>query len=318
MGAGRNSWIGWGQEGTWGTAVAPTKFAELVSENIRAMRVRTPRPVFRDLDVREGHFYDEKFGAAGPFSIEVNYEGLLRLLEHLTGGTPTTVQVDAGVRWTHAFTLAAGELMTGKGLSFQVNKDLTNVNRLFGGKLLGMTLSVDPRRNTLIELDLVGKDMDQVGAAAPTFPTGSLYVAGHQATVEIDDVARAVDTVELVIENALDDDKRVIGSKQIAEPVRGGDRRGISGTIVADAVDADWTKLNAGTLFKLEILHQGAALGTGFYRFDVTALKCMVTEDPIQVGDSGIIKATIPFVVQKPTSGQMLQIDVHNAESAVA
>jgi hypothetical protein len=267
--------------------------------------------------VREANFYDEKFGGAGPYAIEANYEGLLRLLEHAFGAVTTTVS-EAAIRWQHAFTLATGELMTGKGISFHVHRDMANAFRLLGGKIRELRYTLDPKRNVQLEFDLVGKDIDTLAAVAPTLPGTSLYVAGHQAVIEIDDVARAVDSLELVFSNGLDDDKRVIGSKNIAEPVRGDSRRSVTGTLVADAADADWTKFNAGTLFKLEALSTGPTLGAGNYRLDIIALKCLVTEEPFQVTGPGLVKATIPFTVVKPTSGSMLDLTVQNAESVVA
>lgn len=317
MGFGRNSYLGWAQEATWGTGVSVTKYAELVSENLRTIREREARPVYRDLDEREGNLYDVKFGGDGPKTIEASYEGLLRLLEHTFGAVNTVIE-EAAIRWGHTFSLAAGELMAGKGLSVHVGKDLTTAHRLIGGKVRQLRLVYDPRRNVQAEIDLVGKDVDQVTPATPTFPASSLYVAGHQVVCEIDDVARAIDSAEITLANGLDDDKRVLGSKYIAEPVRSDTRRIVTGRIVADAADADWTKLNAGTLFKLELLATGPTLGNATYKFNLTALKCLITEEPVQVTGPGIVKSTINFKVLKPSAGSMLDLLVSNAESAVA
>jgi hypothetical protein len=321
-GYGRNSFVGWGQESPWGTATTPTKFAELISEGIETVRDREPRPVVRDLDVREGHYYDRLFGARGPFAIELNYAGLLRLFEHLLGDSSiATVETEAGLRWTHTGTLK-DTVMSGKGLSLHVNKDVDNgstpQHRVTGYKINRATFTFDPARNAQVEFDGAGKDVSLIAASTPTFPSASLYVAGHQCAVEIDDVARAVDSLELTVDNGLDLEKRVLGSKNIAEPIRSDTRRSVTGQLVMDAAQADWSKLDAGTLFKLEILNQGPTLAAGNYRLDFTLLKCMVTGNPFVVGGPGIVKATVPFVAQKPTAGELLTLVTVNNESAVA
>jgi hypothetical protein len=100
--------------------------------------------------------------------------------------------------------------------------------------------------------------------------------------------------------------------------MRSDTKRAVTGVLVGDGVLADRTKFDAGTLFKLEIISTGAALGANFYKSTVTMLKCEVTDDPFHVESSGIIKSTIPFRALKPTAGDLIQHDIVNAESAVA
>lgn len=320
-GFGRNSFIGWSQETTWGTAVAATKYAELISEAVETVRERVPRPVVRDLDVREGHFYDQLFGVRGSFGIELNYGGLLRLIEHLFGdASVATVVTEGGVRWTHTATLK-DTLMAGKGLTLHVNRDTdagsTPELQVAGFKLNQAKFTFDPKQNSRVEFDGAGKDASLVAVSTPSFPTAAQYVAGHQCVIEIDDVVRAVDSVELTLNNGMDLEKRVLGSKQIAEPIRG-ERRMVTGQITMDAVQADWSKLDAGTLFKLEALHTGPTLGAGTFRMDFTALKCLVTGNPFTIQGPEVVKSVIPFTVLKPTAGELLTIIVVNGESAVA
>lgn len=320
-GFGRNSHVGWGLESPWGTSVAGTKWAELISEKMETIRMREPRPVVRGINPREGHLYDKLFGGRGSFEIEANYGGLIRLHEHLFGDASDTItQPDVGVRWVHTFQQAV-TVMTGKGLTVRVNKDVDNGStpeHVFAGfKVNSMKWTMAPDQNMRIEVEGVAKEVSLAAVSSPAFPTAAQYVAGHQLSVEIDDVVRKVDQVELVYDNKLDLEKRIVGSKNIDEPVRSGEMADIHGTITMDAAQADWAKLDAGTLFKAEFLHQGAVLGTGNYRFDFTLLKCLVTGNPFVVEDRGIVKSTLPFVALEPTSGQIITLAVHNGESAV-
>jgi hypothetical protein len=178
--------------------------------------------------------------------------------------------------------------------------------------------SFSPERNAQVEFDGAGKDVSAIAAVSPTFPSTATYVAGHQCVVEIDDVVRAVDSVTINVKNGMDLDKRVLGSKNIAEPVRSDTRRMIEGEIVVDALQADWSKLDAGTLFKLEVLNTGPTLGAGTYRMDFTLLKCLVTGNPFTISGPGIVKSTIPFKALKPTAGELLSIAIVNNEATVA
>jgi hypothetical protein len=322
MGFGRNSFVGWAQESPWGTAAAASKFAELVSENIETVRQRDARPVVRDLDEREGNLYDTLFGVRGPFTIELNYGGMLRLFEHLFGDSSvSSVETETGVRWTHTITLK-DTLMSGKGLSLHVNRDTdagsTPQLRAVGYKLNSAAFSFAPDRNGQVEFDGAGKESSLIAVVSPTFPSTATYVAGHQCAVEIDDVARAVDEITLTVDNGMDLEKRVVGSKNIAEPVRSETRRSITGELTMDALQADWSKLDAGTLFKLEVLHTGPTLGGGTYRMDFTLLKCLVTGNPFTVQNPGIVKSVVPFKALKPTAGELLSLVVVNNENAVA
>jgi tail tube protein len=322
MGFGRNSFVGWAQESTWGTVQTPSKYAEIKGDGIKGFRNREPRPVFRDLDAREGQLYDAFFGVEGGFTIEGNYIGMLRLLEHLFGDSSDTItQPDVGVRWLHTYRLSDTP-MVGKGLSVHLNTDTDNAStpqkRCTGFKLSKGTFVYVPDNNLEVQIEGAGKDVDLVAASTPTFPSITEYIAGHQTTVEFDDVVRAVDRVEITVDQSLDLKKRVLGSKFIAEPVHGPDRRIVTGVIDVDAAQADFSKLLAGTLFKLEVISLGATLGTGTFQFYWTFNKCLVLEDPYKVNDPGLVKSRISFRALKPISGDLVTLIVGNNESAVA
>ncbi|KKL53089.1 hypothetical protein LCGC14_2278920, partial [marine sediment metagenome] len=242
-GFGRDSHIGWVEEPTYGTVVTPpTKFEELISQNVEGIRIRTPRPTVRGLDTAEDDLYDEKFGVEGPFNFNINYEGQLRLLEHLFGAVATVV-LEAVISWTHTFTLTDA-LQTGKGLSIYINLDLDEY-QCKGCKLSQAVFTFDPKLPATVEFSLVGQDMEGVAASTFVAQANSLYVGGHQLTCEIDDVVRAIDSATLTINNGLDIDKRILGSKSIVEPVRGDTRREITGTLKMDALDTDWDKFQS-------------------------------------------------------------------------
>ncbi len=322
-GFGRNSFWGWAQETTWGTPVAASKFAEVVADDLRAIRRRARRPTLRSRDAnREDMMYDEFFAGQGGLTGILNYAGMLRLFEHTFGdASVTTAVLEASVRFSHTFIFKDTQ-MDGKGLTMYCHKDVETgglpLVRVPGFKINRMIMSFSPERDAQIQIEGGGKDADKVATVTPTFPARTTYVAGHQALVEIDDVARKVDRVEITIDNMLDLEKRVLGDKSPDEPIPGDEQRVISGVIECDAQEADLTKYLAGTLFKLEVLHTGPVLGAGNYRLDLTALKCLIDENPFNVRTPGVVKSTIPFICQVPNSGELLTVAFNNNESAVA
>lgn len=322
-GYGFESYVGWVEEPSWNTPVTPaTKFAELISETVKAIRNREPRPVVRDIDIREGNTYDAKFGGDGGFLIEANYGGLLRLLEHLFGDSSVdSVELEAAISWTHTITLQK-TIMAGKGLTLYTNTDVDNgalpVKQLAGYKINSLRLSMDPTRNMQVEFGGAGHDVVKVAVGTFVGPGIANYVAGHQLVCEIDTVVRSIDSVELTIDNGLDLDKRIHGSKRIDEPVRGSARRSITGSIQMDAVEADLDKFLAGTLFQLELLHTGPTLGANAYRWDMTMLKCEVVGDPINISSFGKVKSNFEFRVLKPTTGELIEFAIVNDETVVA
>jgi|SRR5689334_910702 len=321
-GYGRNSFLGWAEESTWGTPVAASKFAEIVSEDLNLIRKRTPRNVVRALDDREANFYDEKFGAEGSVTIEANYVGLLRLFEHAFGDSSgATTNPDPAVRWETTFTLQDA-LKAGKGLSLHINTDVDNGStpqrRYTGFKVNSLKFMFDPTKNAQIEIAGAAKDYAVIAAASPTLPGLATYVAGHQTIVQIDTVTRKMDSVELTLDNGLDLDKRIMGSKSIDEPIRGDNRRRVFGTLKMDAIAADLAKFDAGTYFQLDVIATGATLGSGNYKLQLTCLKCRLDGDPYHVKGPGVVKTDVPFVADLPTSGQRLTLIIDNNESAIA
>ena len=320
MGFGRNSHVAWVEEPVWGTAVTPpTKWGELISATPGLIFTREPRPVLRGLDSREGNLYDAKEGAEPTFSLEANYEGMTRLFEHVFGdASAASSSPDVDTRFEHVYT-PQETIMAGKGLSLYFNTDLGGNEeiQIAGVKLNTMRLSGDPTRNLQIEFAGAGKASVDVATTTPVFPAAAQYVAGHQMICKIDATPRLIDSFELTFDNGLDLDKRVHGSKNIDEPIRGdaNPARVVTGTITMDAVLADLSKLRAGTLFQLEFLHTGAVLEADFYRLDALIPKCQVTDAPYSITGPGIVKSVLPFRALLPTAGELITLTVSNTET---
>lgn len=315
MGTGAKSYVGWAEEAVWGTPLAPTKFEEVVSEDLKTLRVREQRQTFRSLDIRKDAEYETKDGGEGSFTIELNYREQLRLWEHLFGQGASANQ-EVG-REQHTFTLT-DDLLAGKGLSVEIGRDVQAV-RFEGCKIMSCRFVFAPDVNGQAEITLVAEDGAPVSATAPSFPDVSRYVAGHQTIIKIDDAARSVDSAEATIDNALDGDKRVLGLKTIDEPIRGDAQRIISGTFTADGTAGDWSNFLANTDFKLEILHVGPVLVLGTYVWDLLFNACRIIGAPHQVTGPGIVKSVINWEARIPAGGGALgSLTVENEDAAIA
>jgi len=326
MGYGRNAQVGWVQETTWGTPVTPpTKFAEVVTADPGIMYDRKPRQVLRGLDPVEGNLVATLEGAQPTFTIEAFYDGMLRLFEHLFGdASGVTAVQEAVVRWGHTFTPKA-TVMTGKGLTLYINTDTDDGGnesvQVSGVKLNSLVIKGQPEQAVQLTFSGAGKASVDVVETAPTFSARPNLVGYDQLTCEIDDVVRKIDGYELTFDNGLDLGKRVMGSKNIDQPIRGGDNppRKITGTLTMDAVLADLTKLRAGTFFKIELLHTGPALGNLTYGMDITMTKCRVTGQPYSVDQAGILKSELAFEACAPSAGgDAITLLIRNNESVIA
>jgi hypothetical protein len=321
-GFGRNSWLGWAQETTWATAVAASKFAECVADDVRAIRRREPRPTYRSRNAnREDMMYDAFWAGQGGGTALLNYVGLLRIFEHAFGDSSGVTTTPEGGRFVHTFTLKDTQ-MDGKGLTFYSHSDVdagsAPLRRIKGFKINRLIWSFSPERDAQLQIEGGGQDLEKIATVTPTFPSRTTYVAGHQTLIEVDDVARKVDRVEITMDNGLDLEKRVLGDRNPDEPIPGDEKRVVSGVIECDALEADLTKFLAGTLFKLEVLSTGPTLVTGNYRHDITLLKCLVTDHPFLVRGPGVVKSSIPFVAEEPNSGELFTLAMHNNESSIA
>lgn len=323
MGSGRNSFFGWVPETTWGTPVTPpTKFAEIGSDAFAAVRTRPPRETIRGLDPAESDTYDELFGAGGGGVIKANYGGMLRLIEHLFGDSSgATVATEPGVRSTHTFTPKDTPLV-GKGLTVYKNTDTDSgslpCEQYSGYKIVRGTFTFDPRKHFEFEFEGVAKEVAQVAAPTPVYPSIANYIAGHQTIVKIDTVAVATESADWTLDQALRVDKRILGSKNIAEPEHGDSKRVISGKLTVTAAQAHLAKYLAGTYFQLEIISTGATLGSGNYMFSVTFPKCQLLANPYQVTGPGVLSSVLSWQAHKAAASEICTLVVVNDEAAIA
>src|SRR5689334_20580233 len=95
-GQGRKSYLQWGIETTWGTAVAATNKLEIISESVTAEQDEIPDPSLYNGRSPRATYQGRRFGR-GDIVVRGNYEGILPLFKLAMPGYSNTL-VETGVR----------------------------------------------------------------------------------------------------------------------------------------------------------------------------------------------------------------------------
>ena len=299
---GYNANIGFVDEAAWGDGASRTKFAEIISESIKATVERKETPSTRDLSERRRQ--DFLITAAGSIEMELIYEGLGTFFKNLFGSVVSAVVETAA--FGHTFSVA-DVLPPGMAIEVYRGDDAagTPEAHLYAGcKVVSMTISFEPDEPVKVTFEIVSKVETIVTKTAVTFPdlTGALLVKGHDVTAELDDGVTTIDSAEITFSNGIDTGKRVLGSQNIAEPVRS-ERRIVTGTITADWIDKVlYEKFIAGTAVKLELIATSPTDVPGSttpYSFTIQLPKIIFDGETPSVSSPGILKQPLPFFALK-------------------
>ncbi len=290
--------VGWGVESTWGTLAARTKFAEVISENIKKDVERQESPSTRGLsELRRQDFLTS---ITGSFETEMLYAGYEILLEHLFGGVAGVVIGGSVDGFTNTYTLTDA---LPPGLTIEANRgdSAAGQTALYEGcKISSATFTFNPNEPVKVTWNIVGQEETFINATAVVYPdySGILLTKGHHVTCEINTVAQVIDSAEVTFDNGLDVAKRVMGVQTIAEPIRS-TRRIVTGTITVDWTDKVlYEKFINGTAIAIELICTGTDMGNDTsdpLRFQITIPSARFSGETPSVSSTGIIKQALPF-----------------------
>jgi len=314
-GLGHKAYLGLGQETTWGTPVARTKFLELVSggdtlvvneqkiisQGVQGIGVRG------DLEVAKGAISVE-----GSLTVEHTYDGLEVLLKHAFGAVTSTQPNAAGdpTVWQHVFTIADA-LPT--GLTIEVARDLTAFIHE-GCKITGVEFSVGgPDELLRLVLEVLGEDVATGSPTSPTFPAVGRFNA-PEAVLKWNTAALKVSQFSIKLDNKLDADRRQIGARQRLEPVRSG-KIEVTGSFVAEFEDTTLlTDFRNATNRALQVKFTGPAIGVQTRTYEMT-LDCnvsQITDYPLNVDDEGRITVEVAFRAFRNATDNELKVTLQN------
>lgn len=300
---GANTWLGIGEESTWGTSVARTKFFEFVNEGLQIDKQIAFSRVARGLDpVRS--FVQFEIGR-GEVGMEMMYAGYLKWLKHLLG-TATDTTLTATKSYRHEFVRAA---VLPEGLTVEVNLDQQNL--LFVGmRVAQAVLRCTPDVYPEILLSLSGKTGTINGSpSTPTFATDR-PISPSTAVLTIGgvDYSGECSSVEFTIGNALDTERRQIGATTPKPAVRGKSRPEVE--IKMQFEHSSLTKdlmadFKNGTERAVKLKYTGGVIGTSTdpYIYMIECPACDITAASPGVNDPGIPDMPLSLTAKSAVAG---------------
>ncbi|NOS67915.1 MAG: hypothetical protein HOO67_06180 [Candidatus Peribacteraceae bacterium] len=321
MAFGHKSFIGIGAESTWGTAVARTKFLELVKggDGIdleeEAMLSNSIATIGHD---EAKHYAQGKISVAGPLIFEFPEEGAELLLKNAFGSVATAVPGGGTNSREHTFTIADA-LPT--GLTVEIHKDAPGGSPSFiysGCKVnqLEFAIGLDDRLRCTAQI--VGKDVAKGAKSSETLPTRRPF---HFADAVCKWAGSQVEVSEakITLNNNLDVERRFIGSRLIKEPIRGGSKVAVtfSFTMEFDSITQfdDW---RAATKRVLELTFTGEIIeGAIPYKLQLLCNVSRLTKAHPLINDGGRVTYEIAGMAFRDATDKELKAILTNTVTSV-
>ena len=213
---GRGTYIGAGEESTWGTAVSRTNWRPLISHDIKRSQTNVPR---EDLEIAasgsplglgSANVAEE---AGGPAEFYLTYEQAPFWFKHAMGGMATT---GAGP-YVHTATLAA--LPT--GLTLEVNRGSdANSEVMEGCKINQLTIDFQASSRATMALDVMAETGATRGAKGSETIAAGTYVFPHEAsTLAWGGNTFTLKTMTIALNRSLER-RDCFGTKFTAEPTQ--------------------------------------------------------------------------------------------------
>lgn len=299
--------FGTAEEVTYGTAVTPDRWQEIVSESLerkntilqsnglRAGSIHTRRSSRRVVSAQAGE---------GSFTIEVPTSGFGRLLKHALGSTPTVVQQGGTPAYLQTHAMGSN---IGKSLTIQkVIRDGANATvqqfTHVGAKILSVEFSVSVDQLLLATFTVDSRQENvSTAVAVPSYASNKPFHFGQVNVLTLAGGAVAkVTGASIKFERPQKTDGFYLGSAGLkSEPIEN-DFPMISGSLTAEFDSAAKTALYdafaAGTAVALVLTFTGANI-SGIYNeyisFSIPAIH-LIGETP-KVGGPGAVTLTVPF-----------------------
>lgn len=317
LGFGHESYIGIGEESTWGTSVARDKFFEYNSHGLAVEERKLISPSLFRVGIHKDRVVQGHVAVGGDINLNPQYGGgWLRLLKHGMGGL-ATIAVDptnaANVR-QHTFTIA-DSLPT--GLSVEVDED-TTAFLLEGCKVSQLRFRIATESLLEVTASVIGQEVTTVTATSPTFATDPL-IKDSDAVLTWNAGSVCVREAEVVLSNNLTADRRCLNDRFVKEPVRGA-KLAVTGRFVAEFENTTlYTDFRNGTNRALRLRFTGsAAQGSYNYEFDMQCnVSKLMSGGMPPVDDAGPIIVEHSFQAFRDATDNELKIIVINVDSSI-
>lgn len=306
--------IGWAEEVTWGTFVAPTKFAEFISESLRLEIDRLYSPGIRNTRSRlKPNTLAGRRAVSGEVEFDFWVKDLGLWIKHALGSV-ASAQQGMTTAYVHTFTPADA---VPTGLSVEVGRSV-QAHRYLGCRVT--TLTFEALLNQYVKMRAGVRAKDETLNASPTAAT---YTAANellkftQGIFKIDAVQTDVHECRVTIDNMLREDDYRLGNDLIQSLDPKG--RSVTGTfrLPYDAV-AQYNKFRDFVTAALNLKFTGSLIEAG-HNFELELDLPVVYYDgstPPISGAENEMELDIPFKAYKDTSPE-LTIRLKNNQTTV-
>lgn len=309
---GRDSYIGIGEETTWGTAVARTQWFRLVSENLRRTVVKNERGVLAEAsgsgNIRS-HFRSRD-SVAGDVVFLVGYEGQGLVWKHVLWGTPTTTGPVGGI-YTH--TTKMGSAPPTGGLTVEIIRGTSTTAALYEGmRVTKAVAEITAGELMRVTLSLVGETSTLPAAGTATVTANELDVLHSQVgTASWNAVNYTARMLRVEVDNKFAE-RQLLGSLLPKEPKQGAFRD------VRVSMDAELENdnLQAGYTADTESDLAFTATGTGSRTMAFTLHNAYIDDNSAPLSQVGVIAESTVFRGQSDGTDEGLQVVIANTQSS--
>lgn len=216
---GHVGFFGLGKEAVWGTAVAATDYAELLSENLSTTIDR-----FGTRNIFAGYYEPDDYAgarrSAGGIVLAAHPLPLGHLLKAAFNSISQSV-VLSGFLWTNNYSSVKSEFADGaprQPYTLEINRDVTSSHRYAGAILNKLTLALAPNQDLRATAEWLAKSRTLLSRSTPTFPGSPVDpFTFDTASVQLAGAATArMEAITLVVDNQLEGILALNNSNEIA------------------------------------------------------------------------------------------------------
>lgn len=325
IGSALSAQFGLATETTYSTYVAPTRFLEFASEEIKNDTGLHFTRSLGDQFQRSSRLRSYQRGAGGKIDFEFQNKGFGLLLKHALG-SGSTAQV--GVTAEYKATLIPDVTTGGTGLmaTVQIGRpDVGATVRAFsyvGGKITEWEFKSELDKALMFSTtwDFQSEDVGQT-LGTQTLPSGCTPLIFADAAITIDAAATAVRGLTITGKKALDVDRRFLGAVTTKkEPIANGEYE-VTGVLDLEFASlTEYNKFLAGTLSKLVATWSYSTIPTTSnpYKLVLTIEKLVYTgETPVIGSSSGVIRQSLPFRAVYDGTNPLIKAELHSDDTAL-
>lgn len=316
--------IGYAQETTYGTRVAPTRFLDFTGETVKrsddqrqsgAIRAGT---IFR----RSDSTAVVAKGAAGSVTHEFGYAGYGLLLKNMMRAAPTISQPDAaGNPTVYEQLFVPGT--TAMSLTTQVGKvagDGVHPFDYVGTVVTAWKLTQEIGAFLALELDVDAQKQDTSQTlATASYSTERRLFHDENLVIQVNSVTVQPRSMEIEQTNGLKTDRYALNGGAGKKAPLNAEFAGMTGKIEGEFDDMSiQTLIAAGTLVPVTFKWTGSTI-TGIYKFalEITLAACQFVGETPETGGPGLLDQSVNFNVYDNGVAAPVSIVYRTTDSAV-